>query len=226
LKEYNKNLGQHGFTIVEIMVALSLIVLIFTLIPTSSPEKDHATMQEAVDNIDRAVRFSNNESILRNAIVRIRFDLGTEPVEYLVEYGEGADLILEESKDLSKLSIKERARELAKSKKMDSQFVRVDEFVNENNKLPEGVSVYSIATTYYKNMITDGNASIYFYPTGERDSSIIIFNNGFELGTLIIPPFEQRTDDDYFPFSESELANLNDSLENKAKEVFDKWRKQ
>jgi hypothetical protein len=183
-------------------------------------------IQESIEKIDRAIRFSTNESILRNAIVRIRIDLETTPIQYVVEYGEGADFVLPESKDLSRLGIRERELELKKTQKLDAQFKVIDEFSESAEKLPEGIIVYGIGTTYYPNLILEGTANIYFYPTGEKDNAIIFFHNDEELATLKISPFEEITFDDYFPFSESELANLDYSLENKTKEIFEKWIKE
>jgi hypothetical protein len=226
LKEFNKKLGQQGMTIVEILVSLFLIVLIFTVIPMTMEDSGHEKVRESIEKIDRAIRFSTNESILRNSIVRIRIDLEASPNEYVVEYGEGADFVLPESKDLSRLGIKERELELKKTKKLDSQFKLIDEFSESAEQLPEGIIVYGIGTTYYPKMILEGSANIYFYPTGEKDNAILFFHNDEELATLKVSPFEEKTFDEYFPFSESELANLDYSLENKTKEIFEKWIKE
>lgn len=226
LKEFNNKLGHQGMTIVEILVSLFLIVLIFTVIPISMSDNSHQRIQESIEKLDRAIRFSTNESILRNSIVRIRLNLEAVPPEYVVEYSDGADFVLPETKDLSRLSIRERETEIKNLKKLDTKFKLIDEFSSSAEKFPEGISIYGIGTTYYSNIILEGNVNIYFYPTGEKDSSIVFFYSDEELAVLKVSPFEEATFDEYFPFSESELANLEYSLENKTKEVFQKWIKE
>lgn len=225
MNSFHNKLGQRGFTIVEIMVALSLIVLIFALIPSASNDREHAKIQETLNDFDRAVRFAENESILRNVIVRIRINLDETPQKYTVEYGQSPNLILPEQKDLSRLSLKDREKEEARSKKLSSQFATVDELFNEDKEIDESLKVYGIATSYYQNLITEGEVSIYFYPTGEKDNALIILSNEYEVATLDIPPFENVTRDDYHPFSELELENPDDSAETKAREVFQQWLK-
>ncbi len=213
-----------GFTIVEILVALSLIGLIFTLVANVSGSS-REYLENSISKIERAIRFATNESILRNSIVRIHIDLDAEPVEYSIEYGQGADLVLPQTVDLSRLSIKERETQLKKMEKLDSQFIKVEEFQSSNELLDEGVSVYGLVTTYTPDIIDSGHANIYFYPTGERDSALIVFYNEQEVATLSVSPFEDRTQTEFYLLSETELNNMEYSLEVKSKEVVDKWLK-
>ena len=203
-----------------------LVVAIFTMLPFSTEDQEHAALEESITKIERAVRFSVNEAILRNVIIRLKFDLSSEPVSYMVEFGKKADLVLPEAKDTSKLSLRDREAELKTVKKFDGQFTPVDEFSDEAQELPKGVEVYGLGTTYYPNIVTDGEASIYFYPTGEKDSAIILINNELELGTLSIAPFEDKTNKNFHLFTEAEQLRFDSSLEDKAKEKFDKWLKE
>ena len=132
------------------MVALVLIAAMFLLIPFSEDNQSRKALKESTDKISRAIRFSTNESILRNVIIRIKFNLNTTPIEYIVEYGNNATLALPEIKDLSRLSIKEREIAEEKAKKFDGQFTPVDEFADSAQALPDNVSIYAIATTYFR----------------------------------------------------------------------------
>ena len=232
VKIYNKKLnlnsilGQQGFTLIEIMVALVLIVIIVTQIPSAFDFSQNKLLKESIDKIDRAVRASIDESILRNSIVRIRFDLDSEPIEYFVEYGEGSDLVLPENKDLSRLSLSEKKIEMEKSKKFDSQFKLISEFSDSAATLPEEIRIFGIGSSYSKDLIYNENVSIYFYPTGEKDSAVIFFYSEEQLATLKISPFETQTFDEYYTFSEQDLENIEYSLESKTKDIFDKWIKE
>ena len=207
-------------------MAIVLLVIIFTMIPVSIGESERDRLEVAITKIDRAISFATNESILRNVIVRLRIDLDADPMDYSVEYGQRADLVLPQSRDLSNLSLKDRLNELEKVKKLDLQFSAVDEFTSSKEPLPEGINIYGLGTSYSQKLIIEGSLNIYFYPTGEKDSAILFFHTSEEIATLTISPFENKTVDKFIPFSESELANLDYTLENKAKDIFEKWLKE
>lgn len=221
----NKKLlsNQSGFSLLEIIVALVLIVVIVTLVPFGGADGEHDKLKETMTKIQRASRFSVNESILRNVIVRIKFNLDAMPAEYTIEYGKKADLVLPETQDLSRLSIKEREAIDESSKKFDNQFNPVTEFSDESKFFPDGIYFYGIGTTYYSSLLTEGSPSLYFYPTGERDSAIIFLYTPVEIAALEISPFEDTMRESYYTFSPAELENFNSSLESKAREIFEQW---
>lgn len=218
--------GQQGFSIIEILMALSLLVVVFTLIPYTATETDRNRIESALQKINRSIRFSVNESILRNVIVRLRFDLETEPVEYSVEYGESATMTLPMAKDLSRLSVREREIEKEKLNRLDGFFTKVEEFQNSNEPLPDGIFINAFGTTYYPTLLYEGQVSIYMYPTGEKDNTIIILNSSTEIATLKIPAFEERTYTDFIVFNEFELDNFDSTLEQKSKELYTAWLKE
>lgn len=217
--------GQQGFSIVEILMAIGLVGIIFTL-ASSVSDTSRQSLDEAIGKLERSVRFATNESILRNSIVRINIDLNASPVEYLVEYGPGSDFVLPQAQDTSRLSIREREQEAEKFSKIDNQFMKVEEFSDSNELLPENIRIFGISSTYYPQIMDTGKVYIYFYPTGEKDNSIILFYSDEEIATLELSPFEEKTKIEYIPFSEQELANLEDSLENKTKDIVQKWLKE
>ncbi len=226
MNSFKENLtSQKGFTIIEIMVAMSLIVLIFAIVPITTSYNSHSQLQKALSDFERAVRFANNEAILRNKIVRIKIILGAEESEYTIEYGTNSDLILPESVDTSKLSIKEREEEQKKQQKLDSQFSVVDELYDENKKLPAGTFIYGVATSYYENLLMSDEMHIYFYPTGERDNALILLHTDIEMASLSIPPFEQTTYKDYYTFTEEELLQFDDTLESTSQDIYTEWIK-
>ena len=156
---------------------MTLIVTVFTLLPIGNENPGRQKLEDSINVLNRAVRFSVNESILRNVLVRLKLNLESTPVEYSVEYGSGPELILPTAVDMDKLSYSEREAAGEKAKKFDSQFTAISEFTDGPSNLPEGIEVYAVGTSYNPILITSGQASIYFYPTGEKDSSLIILNN-------------------------------------------------
>jgi prepilin-type N-terminal cleavage/methylation domain-containing protein len=218
--------NDHGFTLMEVMIALLLISIIFISIPSTNPITLRAKLEETIDNLDRAVRFAQNESILRNAITRIRINFAEEPVKFAVEYSTKANLTLPTPNvEENKLSIKER-EELAKQQnKINSQFSKVDEFMDKEQEVPEDVAILGIGTSAREKLIDEGTAAIYFYPTGEKDAAVIFITTEEEIAALKIPAFRDDTKVDYKIFSEQELENLEDSQENSMDEMFEEWLK-
>jgi prepilin-type N-terminal cleavage/methylation domain-containing protein len=85
-KTFKKILSHdQGFSLIEILVALLLAALIFTALPSSEDSRRHRDLQNAVNDLDRAVRFASNESVLRNTLVRLNVNLDKMPIEYTVE---------------------------------------------------------------------------------------------------------------------------------------------
>lgn len=215
-----------GFSIVEIMVALMLVATVMTMVPFSSEDRDRQLLEDTVNLLNRTVRFSVNESILRNVLVRIKFNLETQPVEYSVEYGDGPEVILPGSIDESKLSYSEKEALAESQKKFDGKFTPITEFTDGPQTLPEGVEIFGIGTSYNPKLMNFGEASIYFYPTGEKDSSLIIINNEIGMGTLSIAPFENTTTHDFIRFTDEEIDRFDETIEAKSKEEFEKWLKE
>jgi len=207
------------------MVALVLIVLLFTLIPEGSMGGSRAKLEKALQEFQSAIRFSVNEAILRNSMVRITIDMEKEPMEWAVEYGPSSQLVLPTIEDDTKMSLKDRERQEQVLKGIDTQFNRVQEFAEETKKLPDGIKVVGLASSYLNAIKIEGKLSIYFYPTGEKDSALIFLSSDEELATIEVPPFEDRIDINYSTYSESDLVNLEDTQDNKMKEVFEKWLK-
>jgi len=217
--------GQQGFTLIEVLMAIFLIFVVVSIVPLTTGGDERSYLEDSVTKIERAIRFATNESILRNKIVRIKFILEELPITYTIEYGQSANLVLPEAQDLERLSLSERKAALKKSKKIDSQFIPVEEFEADNEPLPEVVSIYALGTTYYPDLMKDGTLYIYFYPTGEKDSSILFLNTSQEMVYLKILPFEDRNSKKFIVFDEFQLEDIEKTLERKSKELFDQWLK-
>lgn len=219
---------QEGFSLIEILVALTLIAL-GTILGINAFESDRQQLESTFQEMDRTIRYAVNEAITRNSIVRIRFNLEVpqdEGMEFIVEYGDGADLVLPQAVDTSKMSIKEREEEVRRSKKLDNQFTPTSFFENGPKKLNENIRIYGIGSTYHNQLIIEGEPSLYFYPSGEKDSAIIILYTPDEMATLKVSPFEDRTYDDYYVFTQDEIDFFDRTLESKSKELFLEWSKE
>lgn len=226
----SKSLSAHqGFSLIEILVALLLVALVFLAIPSSEDSRRHRDIQSALDDVDRAARFAANESVLRNSIVRLRFDLDKDPVEYVVEYGPKGDLVIPLPEDESKIqSVKEIEESKKKRATLDGQFTKVEEFSDMSRSFSPEVTMLGMAVSWQKSIIKSGQAAAYFYPTGERDGALFFFSTQDEFAALELRPFMEKTYASFIPYpkvpeGQDEVAKIRQFQDTKMEEFQHKW---
>lgn len=218
----SKTHKQSGFTLVEVLVALLLVALIVLAWP-SGDTGVHRELVSTVESVDKSLQFAANESILRNSVVRLRISLEKSPVEYTVEYGPAGNLPLP---DMPQETVKSLAQEKSEQDKLallDKQFTKVEEFEDVKVELSDEVTILGVGTSSMKKLITGGEASIYFYPTGEKDAALIFFSTTEELAWLEVQPFLSETNTTYHILDTKRVAKLEDILQTKMDEVYKEW---
>ncbi|MAZ47001.1 MAG: hypothetical protein CME65_00470 [Halobacteriovoraceae bacterium] len=225
-KTNNPILDERGLSLIEVLIAITLVAVITAVAVNGTVFNDREDLEESIFEIDRALRYATNEAIMRNSIVRMRVNLDAEPVEYVIEYGQSSQMVLPEMVDTEKLSIEDREREAEKQNKLDSKFSNTTYFEDGPRKFRDNVGFYGVGTSYLDDIIITGNVSIYFYPSGEKDSAILFLYTQDELVSLKVPPFEEKLYDDYYVFNQSEADFIEDTLETKSKEIFQQWLKE
>lgn len=225
-KTSNQFQSDQGFSLIEILVALVLAALIFLAIPSSDNVQKHRDLQSALDDLDRSVRFASNEAVLRNSVVRLRISIDKKPTEYTVEFGPSGNFPLPDLSDISEKtsrSLQEEKLEKDKKDQLNKQFNKVDEFEDIKHKFSDDVEVLGIATTTSKNLTKEGEANLYFYPTGEKDGGIIILSTSEELAYIEIAPFLSETKIVFKPLDTSSVAKPEDILQTRMEEVYKEW---
>lgn len=222
-KTFNPIHKDQGFSLIEILVALVLAALIFLAIPSSDNVQKHRDLQTALDDLDRSVRFASNEAVLRNSVVRLRISLDKKPTEYTVEFGPTGNFPLPDFTEKISMSLQEEKIEQEKKANLNKQFNKVDEFEDIKHKFSDNVEVLGMATTTIKNLIKEGEANLYFYPTGEKDGGIIILSTNEELAYIEIAPFLSETNIVFKPLNTSSVAKLEDILQTRMEEVYKEW---
>lgn len=192
-KKFNKIItNRDGFSLIEILISLFLIALIFFAIPGSFTNTETQILGTTVDDFQRAIRFSSQEAILRNSIVRLKIDLDKTPQEYSVEYGPKDAFVLPEFTDDVSQSLSDEETNKKKNNDLDSKFAKVPEFEETSRPLDENIRIFGVATSYRNTMLKNSIASIYFYPSGERDSALIIMGTSIEIAALDIEPYSDK----------------------------------
>ena len=215
--------NHRGFSLIEILVALVLAALIFLAVPTSDTAQKHRNLKTAVEDIDRSVRFAANEAILRNTVVRLRISLDKNPPEFTVEYGPAGNLPLPDMPEKSSLSLAEEKAIKDKSSAIDRQFTKVEEFEEIKQAINQDVQLPGVALSTKKGIQTDGEANIYFYPTGEKDGAIVFFATDEEFAYLEVAPFLSESRNTFQPLDTSSIAKLEDLIQTKMDEVYREW---
>jgi len=215
--------NDQGFSLIEILVALVLAAMIFLAVPDSDHVQKHRDLKTAVDDLDRSVRFASNEAVLRNAVVRLRLSLDKSPVEYTVEYGPAGNLPLPDMPEKTQKSLEEEKAESEKRAALDRQFTKVEEFEDIKHEISPDVTILGMASTSQKALIKEGEANLYFYPTGEKDGGLIIFSTVEEIAYLEIAPFLSETNSVFEPLKDSKVAKLEDILQTRMDEVYKEW---
>jgi prepilin-type N-terminal cleavage/methylation domain-containing protein len=219
-----KNNAEKGFTLIEILVALLLVTIVLGLV-TSNPFSSRKNLDEALNYLERAVRFSSDESTLRNAMVRIHFKMEKDPQSYSVEYGPSGGFILSIPKSLKDLSSRDAQKEKKKQNKVNSAFTKVKEFKDSDKSLPDYVRILGVATSLQETLVTESEANIYIYPTGEKDNAIIILGTEDEVVAMTMEPFTQEFKRKYVTLDEDSGEELEDQQQAVAKELYEEWLK-
>lgn len=223
-----KNLlrSNQGFTVIEILVALVLVVLALSLAMSNSFDSGGHIDEEA-DNLERAVRFMADESALRNSVVRLHFLLGKAPQEYAIEYGPSDSFILppEPENTTASLSKDEQEKADAVLKTVNLKFNKVQEFQESNSQIAEDVKILGIGSSSSLKFKENGDASIYAFPTGEKDDALILLASDDSIVSLKINAFNQKIEKETHKIENLSNKEITDLQTQKAKEIFEKWLK-
>lgn len=216
--------NQQGFTIVEILVALFLVAMVVGLGLSDNFSSDEDISKET-DALQRAVGFMSDEAALRNSVVRLHLYLDKSPQEYAVEYGPGDSFILPPAQDFETTTMTKEEEEAQQKKIRDvnMKFNRIQEFQENNMEIDEDVHVIGVGNATSKRMVDSGEVSLYAYPTGEKDDSIIILASDNQVTAITIDPFSPDTEKRSYKIDNEANRDILVVQKEKAKEIFELW---
>jgi len=224
-KVYSKR--ANGFTLIEILVSMALLVFILLLGATLSNTDSRQQINETLDAFDRAIRFASSEATLKNTVVRLKLSLDKKPQQYSVEYSTDTSLRLIEFKDTSSMSIKDREAYQKKQDQISKQFSGHSQFAEIKKDLDDNIKILGMGTTRYPVFVSEFEAQLYLYPSGEKDGGLIIFASDSELAALYIYPFSEETEVKYFPMDPIDTEDAYEremKLIDQAKGIFQEWQ--
>lgn len=216
--------NQKGFTLIEMLVALLLVTIILTLVAGTS-FSSRRNLDEALNNLERGIRFSTDEAALRNTMIRLKMKLDEDPQTWSVEFGPDGNFVLPATQISASKSKSDEDKEKNKQKKIDKKFSRVKEFQDEEKALPGGVRIVGIATSLTQVMMLDGQNAVYIYPTGEKDSAIIVIATDEEVASLEVSPFTMEMKRAYYSLDDESDSDLSEKQIEIAEDIYQKWLK-
>ena len=212
---------QKGFTLLEILVVIALFAVVYSLIPGNLSGSTRDQLQEGIDKITRSIRFAQNESVLRNCILRLNIKIsGTEEQTYSIDYAPSDTLPLPELKNSNRLSLRELEEQKQIMANIDRQFQPVPEMEDEDLKFPSGILVQGVGLSTRNFIQTEDEYSLYFYPTGEKDSVIFFLSSIEEIATISVGAFTEEPDVEYHYLEEDDI----DLVEREIKALYETWR--
>lgn len=215
--------GNQGLSLIEILVALVLIAFA-TFSVIGNPFNSRQTLEDALTQLDRAVRFANQEALLKNKVVRIKLDMSTEPHSFTVEISQHSQLILPESQDTNSFSKDELEVYLKNQAKFNQGFSPVDEFKKNSKEINEDIKIVAIASSYNKKIVSGEPAYIYFYPIGYRDASLIFLASIDEVAEIRVQSVQEETFLQYYPMpAGSTFDNIQQQALNIISPIVKEW---
>lgn len=160
--------SERGFSLIEILIVISLVVLMTTIGIPSLNNAFRTSNDSYARRMAVSLREARDRAMLTDKLVRFRIDF--EKQETWFEEAPSSYLRAKASaKGLS-----ERDRE-EKEKKEEGAFRLVKELTPEKQKLPNGLKITEIAHPRFKSPLKEGIADVYFYANGSTDGVRIFF---------------------------------------------------
>ena len=225
LRSLSKKKFNSGFTLIEILVALALVTLILMVVmggmgSFSSRDK----LEQNLEKIERSIRYSRDESILRNSVVRVHFNLNKDPQEFFVEFGPSDNFVLSQNQTYAKkdLSLDELEKLKKEQKQLNSEFQKVPDMSHENFMIETPLTLIGMGSSLTKRFVIEGEPSLYVYPSGEKDRAFVSIANETELGVLTTQAYGEKISIDYYKLNKSEGDILEQQID-RSEELFKQW---
>ena len=160
---------ERGFTLIEILIAIAIIALISALAVPGFNYAFRTNTEGFARQLAGAFRESRDRSLLRHNLVRVNFDLAKQ--EYWVEEAPASYLLPSDAE--AKKAEEDAGRWRKDDEKAEEVFRLVKEITPKKKAVPYGVKIVKILSPRYKEPIAEGEAQIYYLPSGLSDAAIL-----------------------------------------------------
>lgn len=188
----NKFLSRRGFTLFELLIAISVVGLMVGIVVTQVDDWFDKNIKETSNKLSSTIRYLHDKASSQNLYIRLVFDF--EKNSYWVEAT--SEQFLLTSKEVQEAEAEEAAAEAEEEEDEKEEvitegedgeektvttvkkyrtptFTAVEEFLLKSVKLPDGVYLKDVYTSHDKGPVSIGQAFIYFFPNGYIEPAII-----------------------------------------------------
>lgn len=191
-EQRRKNNGQAGFTLLEILIVLAIIVGVMVRV---APRLASSSLQirAAVRHIASMSRFLEANARLRNTTYRLVIQMDAKKgYKYWVESAAGAVTVMtaKQIKDLDKLSEEER-----KIAEQTASFTIDKSIMRQEESLPNKLKFLEVEYAGDEKPIESGTAYVHYFPQGLAQEAAIHIGDGKNLHwTLAVRPLTGQMD--------------------------------
>lgn len=158
---------QKGFSILEVLISLTLIAILTAIIIPSTQYAFRTSLDSFTVSWAGLFREARDHAILKNVVVRVRFDLDKQ--SYWVEEAPGVFLLDKLSREVQEREESEKEEE--EESEEETIFTKSD--ISKEKQIPEGIRMVSIVSPETKEIIENGLGEIYYFPHGIAETAIL-----------------------------------------------------
>ena len=133
-------------------------------------------LQTTARKLSSTIRYTYNEAALKNLYFRIFFSFPNDNVHsYRVEFSPEPFFLrsAEENEDYQRQLDRMSEREREEALKNETQFTPIQEHLIKEVPFPEGVFIKDFYVEHLGKKLSEGEASLYFFPNGHTERAVI-----------------------------------------------------
>ncbi len=186
--------GQAGFTLIELAVTLTIMVLVIGLVTMSISNIRRADLKASGGMLAAAMRYTYNLAVINGTPYRLVLDLGTSEfwgeelqtedpcARYLPEEGELTGEAEQDDEERGAVVAKPKTTEVqldetgqpivsADETRGAMGYQRKKDNLLSKRALPKGIRITGVITSHHTAQQTDGRVAIHFFPGGYAEKA-------------------------------------------------------
>lgn len=170
---------EKGITLIELVVAIAIIAFMFGVVVIAYNGSD-ANLKDFSAKLQGTIRYTYNEAAIKGLYYRLRINLDEQTIQ--VESTElNSILSFLDSKHNEESSQEQKKEEdaLSEEEKTAEDTAKQNAFVAENSfllkplKLPSSIKIKDVFVEHEETKVENGEVSIYFFPQGWVEKTVI-----------------------------------------------------
>jgi prepilin-type N-terminal cleavage/methylation domain-containing protein len=182
-----------GFTLIEMLIVVLLIVLISALVIPGVSSYFQISMNSSVRDIASAVKECSNSTMLTGRVYRMVYDIKKN--EYWAESGP-PNITLDTAESKEKAERRKRYSRPSDDDAPPASAFSMDKTITRKKMdLPRGVEIEDVLNQQAKDPIKEGTAYTHFFPQGLAEQTVVhLHDSSGHKASLVIAPLAGKTD--------------------------------